>query len=74
MNRKAEGCFPPSYYELFDELQADMQHWAKDGTVSHEDSFGMHTMWDPRLLNAERDEYKESGASYRRRHQNRPMD
>lgn len=73
LNRKASTAFPSAYYDLFDEMQADMQKWEKDGSISGEDSFGMHVEWNPRLLHADRDLYKESGAAYRRRLQNHQL-
>lgn len=74
MNRKATEAYPPSYYDLFEDLQADMHRWAADGRIGHEEFQLMHVEWNPRLWNAERDAYKESGASYRRRHLNKSMD
>ena len=73
LNRKVEGSFPPSYYEMFDEFQADMHKWSADGRIGMEEFAHMHVEWNPRILHADRDLYKESGASYRARHQNREL-
>lgn len=71
MNSKVPESYPPAYYELFEDLQADMQHWAADGRL---ESDSVHIEWDPRILHVDRDLYKETAVSYRRRHLNRSMD
>lgn len=74
MNRKATEAYPPADYELFNELQADMDKFHVGLGVHVAQQFGCHVEWNPRLLHVERDAYRETGASYRRRHMKQTMD